>query len=213
MIRSPALSDVDLIDLIARHGSAHARVIGRRTELHPAIAALIRALSAQTDMSASGATPVENPVEADVRNRLRLIMRAANSQSSHVRQVENPALPGAEKAAATLRAAAFSSEPGALERALSSVLGIPVEAAREITEFPTYGELIVALKALAFDDAAAFLLTAIVFPGLFVQRSAIGFFLERYRSLAPASAHQKLRDWRTGVSIPGRADQPAAISK
>lgn len=213
LMRSPALSDVDLIGLLARHGRAHARVIGRRVGLNPAIAALTRALSAQEAEPCSDTQTSGSAVEAEVRHRLRLIMRAANSQHAPAQQDSHPPLPAANEAARTLRAAAFSGEQGALETALSTVLGISNNAAREITGFPTYGELIVALKALDIGEAEAFLLSAAVFPGLFTQRSAISFFLERYNALSPVVARQRLSDWRSGLSCPGQTPQPAAISK
>lgn len=213
LIRSPALSDVDLIGLIARHGKAHARVIGRRTDLNPAIAALTRALTAQIAETDSQTETGDSAAEADVRNRLRLIMRAANSQAPLGWQRNSTERPSAGDAGRILRAAALSGEQDAFENALSSVLGISLQAAREITGFPTYGELIIALKALELGDAEAFLLSATAFPGLISQRNAIGFFLERYMALSPDAARQTLNDWRTGASHPGHAGQPSAISK
>lgn len=44
LIRSPLLSHADLVHIIGAKGAAHARVIARRGDLHPAIAALIQAL-------------------------------------------------------------------------------------------------------------------------------------------------------------------------
>ena len=44
LIRSTALSDIDLIALIGRHGFGHARAIGRRRSLNPTIARLVAAL-------------------------------------------------------------------------------------------------------------------------------------------------------------------------
>jgi uncharacterized protein (DUF2336 family) len=46
LARSEALTDVDLIALIGKHGLPHARAIARRPELNPTIAQLIRALEA-----------------------------------------------------------------------------------------------------------------------------------------------------------------------
>jgi uncharacterized protein (DUF2336 family) len=44
LIRSPLLSNTDLVRIIGAKGAAHARVIARRGDLHPAIAALTLAL-------------------------------------------------------------------------------------------------------------------------------------------------------------------------
>ncbi|RUV08541.1 hypothetical protein EOA86_37570, partial [Mesorhizobium sp. M5C.F.Ca.IN.020.32.2.1] len=51
LIRSCALSDIDLIALIGRHGLPHARAIARRKDLNPTIAQLIRALEKPTLVS------------------------------------------------------------------------------------------------------------------------------------------------------------------
>ncbi|WP_367715390.1 hypothetical protein AB2N04_15575 [Nitratireductor sp. GISD-1A_MAKvit] len=115
LIRSPALSDVDLIGLIARHGSAHARVIGRRAGLNPAIASLIRVLSAQEGPAENGSTAKGSDVEENVRDRLRLIMRAANTQAPS--SLDEPDLPAAHIADARLRTAALSNELQAFEQA------------------------------------------------------------------------------------------------
>jgi len=48
LIRSRAVSDIDLIALIGRHGLPHARAIARRKDLNPTIADLIRALERPT---------------------------------------------------------------------------------------------------------------------------------------------------------------------
>src|SRR5207342_2777420 len=44
LLRSNALTDIDLIALIGRHGVGHARVVGRRPGLNPTIALLVGAL-------------------------------------------------------------------------------------------------------------------------------------------------------------------------
>ena len=44
LIRSPLLSNADLVRIIGAKGAAHARVIARRGDLHPALAALASAL-------------------------------------------------------------------------------------------------------------------------------------------------------------------------
>jgi len=44
LMRSPILSDAELIAIVGSHGATHARAIARRTDLAPAIAYLIRAL-------------------------------------------------------------------------------------------------------------------------------------------------------------------------
>ena len=45
LLRSNALTDIDLIALIGRHGIGHARVIACRPQLNPTIGQLVRALT------------------------------------------------------------------------------------------------------------------------------------------------------------------------
>lgn len=66
LIRSPALSDIDLLALISRHGIAHARAIARRSDLNPAIANLIRALERKAVAAAPTPPPVSAPVPSPV---------------------------------------------------------------------------------------------------------------------------------------------------
>src|SRR5262245_36236078 len=64
LVRSPALRDVDLIALIGRHGIAHARVIGRRPNLNPTIADLVKALNrSELRMVKNDRTEKEEPVK------------------------------------------------------------------------------------------------------------------------------------------------------
>ncbi len=62
LIRSPALSDVDLIALIGRHGLPHARAIARRRDLNPTIADLIRELQADGHWTGIALRPAERHV-------------------------------------------------------------------------------------------------------------------------------------------------------
>lgn len=104
LLRSRALTDVDLIGLIGRHGTQHAGVIARRENLHPVIAQLCTALlrsdrcepepaateqpvsglAAMTPASAYATTdhdpaPVSRSGQAseEIRAKLRAMMRPA----------------------------------------------------------------------------------------------------------------------------------------
>jgi len=64
IVRSRVLSDIDLIALIGRHGIAHARVIGRRPDLNPTIAELVKALNrSELRMVKPDRTEKEEPVK------------------------------------------------------------------------------------------------------------------------------------------------------
>ncbi len=81
LLRSHALSDVDLIGLIGRHGVSHARVIERRTHLNPTISQLVKALlRSETTMAVADTRLAEDrsmkPALSDVFDRLAPALEA-----------------------------------------------------------------------------------------------------------------------------------------
>ena len=108
LIRSNALSDIDLIALIGRHGLGHARAIGRRPELNPTIAKLVAVLgrkavqmrpadrmrTADPRQENARPAPTQSPGDADTeagphgaaaenaRRRLRSMMRPSEASES-----------------------------------------------------------------------------------------------------------------------------------
>ena len=55
LIRSKALTEIDLLALIGRHGAGHARAIGRRPGLNPTIADLIAVIDRKSRRAGPGA--------------------------------------------------------------------------------------------------------------------------------------------------------------
>ncbi|MCR4265336.1 hypothetical protein [Nitratireductor sp. ZSWI3] len=222
LVRSNALSDVDLIDLIARHGLPHARVIGRRAVLHPAIAALIRALATQeNDRGGTAARPAfrrSTGLEDGVRDRLRLMMRAANAPGEAGASQASRPVPQylADDRNAALRHTALSGTAADFEAELARRLGIPLARARHISTYATCSKLMIALRALMIEDAEAFLLTATRYPEQLLNRNAIRRFVERYRSIAPETVREHLERWRKDPSpaepVPSKV-QSAVTSK
>lgn len=191
LVRSRALSDVDLIALIARHGLPHARAIARRDHLHPAIAALIRALVARAESAAEIAARIEeddDPLEA-IRRQLREVMREAGRSGGTPAQ--DPTL-----LYARLREAALSENAHTVVEALSAALGISAARARRLFQGTGYGDLLTGLRALELKAEEAFLLTAALFPAEVAHPAAIRLFLERYGAASPQAARERLARWR-----------------
>jgi uncharacterized protein (DUF2336 family) len=216
LIRSSALTDVDLIALIGRHGLPHAHAIARRPRLHPTIADLVRALErprliqpeskettkmpaplspdfAARDSIEKG-TPRAQPGERaeNARRRLRTMMRPAEPA---------PAREGTpSEAPATiyrkLRDGALTGNTGLLAACLAELLRIDPRRARSIAETETYTDLLIALRALTLNEEQAFIVAAAAFPRLFGHAEAVRLFLERYRLCDPDTAKGKVRDWR-----------------
>lgn len=221
LIRSAVLNDVDLIALIGRHGLPHARAIGRRKGLNPAIAHLIRALerpkltvalnavdiSAQTEERAK----LKSGEAADsVRHRLRAIMAETRGSSAAARD----ATPYSK-----LRETALSGNLAFFQTALADALRIDFATAHTIVVTNDYARLLSALKVLELGEDHAFLITVAVFPQQFPHPQAIRLFLDRYRLLPVEVARNQLSQWQLEAMSPGlhdarrttaNSDKPAA---
>jgi uncharacterized protein (DUF2336 family) len=213
LVRSRAISDIDLIALIGRHGLPHARAIARRTNLNPAIAALVRALERQTLAAAASNTAVEamsdgtassSSAAEETRQKLRAMMLKDQANEPASTAVEGDDAPYPK-----LRDAALGSNRALFHAALADALGIDISVARKLTEdASSYSPLLTALKALGIDEDKAFLIAAALLLRLFPDPAAIGLFLEHYRLLDPESARRTAESWKGGqrqVVVPIRA--------
>lgn len=208
LIRSAVLNDVDLIALIGRHGLPHARAIGRRKDLNPAIAHLIRALerpkltgapnavdiSAQTEERAK---PKSGEAADSVRHRLRAIM-AETRGSSAARRDTTPY--------SKLRETALSGNLVFFQTALADALRIDFATAHTVVMTNDYARLLSALKVLELGEDHAFLITVAVFPQQFPHPQAIRLFLDRYRLLPVEVARNQLSQWQLEAMSPGLHD-------
>ena len=206
LIRSSALTDIDLIALIGRHGLPHARAIARRKDLHPTIASLIRALERPTLVQKT--EPLEQPaatqpVEAadktdatpgraaeEVRHRLRSIMAADRKRDSAALNAP------AGSTYAKLRETALTGNVTFFQTALADALELDFAAARPLTDGSSYSSLLVALRALDVGEDKAFLIAVAIFPKLFPHPEAIRLFLSRYRTLHLDVARRKVEEWK-----------------
>jgi uncharacterized protein (DUF2336 family) len=210
LARSKALSDIDLIALIGRHGLPHARAIAKRRDLNPTIADLIRALEKPMLASRNDPPPAAAPEPAEilpsgprriagaaaesVRNRLRGIMLAEAPRDSRDDTRLNPA--DKSSAYAKLRETALTGNAAFFQTALADALGIDFSLARAITETSDTSLLVTALRALDLGEDKAFLIAVAVFPKLFPHPQAIRLFLDRYRLLHIEAALDRVKLWR-----------------
>ncbi|RUZ12415.1 hypothetical protein, partial [Mesorhizobium sp. M7A.F.Ca.CA.001.09.1.1] len=217
LIRSRAVSDIDLIALIGRHGLPHARAIARRKGLNPTIADLIRALERPTlvrapdpDANAAGADKIA-PASADTasgepareqtlgiaaenaRRRLRSMMRTGDEKTATAEPFK-----GADTYM-KLRETALTGNAAFFQTALADALDIDFEIARSLTANQNYASLLVALRSLDLSEDRAFLVTVAVYPSQFPHPQAIRTFLDRYRLLHREAAQDKMRSWRAEI--------------
>jgi uncharacterized protein (DUF2336 family) len=210
LIRSRALSDIDLIALIGRHGLPHARAIARRKDLNPTIAHLIRALEKPTLVSVRQPEAIARtaPESAEVvvpgpdrqqepgaaaenaRRRLRSMMRADVESGATI----NP-FTGSETYV-KLRETALTGNAAFFQTALADALEIDFSTARSLTANLNYTSLLAALRALDLGEDRAFLITVAVYPTEFPHPQAIRIFLDRYRLLHRDAALDRVRGWK-----------------
>ncbi|RUW88554.1 hypothetical protein EOA35_33200, partial [Mesorhizobium sp. M8A.F.Ca.ET.023.01.1.1] len=212
LIRSRAVSDIDLIALIGRHGLPHARAIARRKELNPTIADLIRALerptlvrvrdreaapaqglAVKTQATADSAeTPQAPGVAAEnARRRLRSMMHTGDEALA----AKVDAFPGADTYV-KLRETALTGNAAFFQTALADALDIDFSIARSLIANQNYAPLLAALRSLDFSEDRAFLITVAVYPGLFPHPQAIRAYLDRYRLLHRDAALETVRGWK-----------------
>lgn len=214
LMRSPVLTNIDLVALIGRHGLAHARAIGTRAGIDERLARLIRSLgaleaaatadpqaTAQEETAPLAAAPAAaaGPGTAEeTRERLRAMMRPSG----------RPADPRPRARAAQLRwegdpgpyrkllSTALTGVPALFHTALAGVLGIDVAQAHAIAAEPGASSLTVALRALSLSQEEAFLLIRCVHPAAPADPRSIAAFLDAYEAIAPQDAQETVASWR-----------------
>ncbi|UVK53825.1 hypothetical protein DBIPINDM_000173 [Mesorhizobium sp. AR02] len=214
LIRSRAVSDIDLIALIGRHGLPHARAIARRKDLNPTIADLIRALERPTlvrvrepEMQAPAPTVAATNAEAvednatgqqssgiaaeNARRRLRSMMRTGDEALA----AKVDAFPGSDTYV-KLRETALTGNAAFFQTALADALDIDFSTARALTANQNYASLLAALRSLDLSEDRAFLITVAIYPSLFPHPQAIRTYLDRYRLLHRDVALDRVRGWK-----------------
>ncbi len=225
LARSSALSDIDLIALIGRHGLPHARAIARRKELNPTIADLIRALEKPTLVKTRPPETVTRlvpakPEPASVPDDDRAVSgEAAENARRRLRSMMRPAGEGAavnaflgQSAYMKLRETALTGNAAFFQTALADALEIDFSTARSVTGQSSYAALLAALRALDLSEDRAFLIAVAVYPGEFPHPQAIRLFLDRYRLLHREAAQDKVRAWKAEtLSRAIRGNAPDAV--
>jgi uncharacterized protein (DUF2336 family) len=211
LVRSRALTDIDLIALIGRHGLPHARAIARRRNLNPTIASLVRALERPTLVRQNGRAPgpTAEQEKADrpmamvrqeraagmaaeaVRARLRGMMLGERLRSAGIRDDSNPA--DRSSAYAKLRETALTGNAAFFQTALADALDLDFTTARSLVSASDPSMLLTALRALDLSEDKAFLIAVAVFPKHFPHPQAIRLFLDKYRLMHHDAALERMR--------------------
>lgn len=197
LVRSRVLSDVDLIALIGHCGIDHAKVIARREDLNPVIAALIRALVARAETvgeeAPAGETPrQESAALAEVRSRLLDLMK--RREPDEPPRFSWPLSAGNLYPA--LRDAALSGNASRLAAMLGESLGLSPKRAESLVIDSGLSDLLVALRALDLAPEQAFLVAAAVAPSHFMHAADARLFLARYDALTHEAACHRIETWQ-----------------
>lgn len=197
LIRSPVLTNIDLVALIGRHGLPHARVIAARTDLDDRIRRLIQAVGAlETAPVPSGETP--DPAE-ETRQRLRSMMCPASGADAEKAALLEPRVKlrwdGQPTPYRKLLSTALAGVPALVHTALADALGIDVFRARAIVEDRDVSAFIVALRALALSAEQAFLLAQCIRRDRSHDVRAIGAFLNACAAVSPETAARLVEEW------------------
>lgn len=206
LIRSKALTDVDLIRLISRHGVPHARAIARRPGLNPTIADLIRALDRPAVVPAGQDEGSTKENLESVRQRLRGMMLSPQQKASQGRPLDRNAI--FEK----LRSTALAGRLAFFQTALGDALGVGFRRAASITDAAAPDELLTALRALDLAVEQAFLLATIIRPGRFSTLEDIRQFVSTYERRSAEEARNEVKGWRGTVAPKPRENEPARPS-
>jgi uncharacterized protein (DUF2336 family) len=215
LIRSNALSDVDLIALVGRHGLLHARAIARRPGLNKTIAQLVTALmhsagkekqpADRPELQADGTAimPASNDTwigaqglsnAEKIRSRLRTMMHPAAESRGGALRAAAAVQAAPQGNFARLRSAALTGDRAVFHTALADALGISFSVAKSFTEGETYCGLMTALRALDLTGEQAFVLVATQFTRAFWHVDAIGAFLDSYHSCSPDAAREQVHE-------------------
>ena len=198
LMRSPVLSPIDLLALIARHGGAHARAIASRPGLDERIRLIIGSLDMPEEKPAPAA-----PVE-EARERLRAMMRPAqdNAPAPVPAPVTKPTPPvrlrweGEPGIYRKLRSTALAGAPALFHTALADALSLAPAQARAIVEDADVSRLIVALRALPLGEEEALLIMQCLRPAR--DRRGIAAFLDAWQAVSREDAAHVVAGWRGG---------------
>ena len=223
LMRSPVLTNIDLVALIGRHGLAHARAIGGRAELDERIARLVRSLGALEEAAAPKTHEEPETVEPEpdraeeTRDQLRAMMRPASASTRAGRADQRVQLrwdgdPGPYR---KLRSTALMGVAAIFHTALAGALGISVDTARTITEETSPRSLMLALRALSLSQEEAFLIVRCVSTGAPADPRAIAAFLDAYDALSQHDLETAISSWKGESPLPwsgaANGQQPSAL--
>lgn len=188
LMRSPALTSIDLLALIARHGLAHARAIACRPELDERILQIIHSLEANKN---NAKPPRASPQLEETRDRLRTMMQKP-PQAIDARWHSKPGN------YLKLRSTALAGTATLFHTAFADALAISPMLAKAIIEEGDTARIIVALRSLNLSEEEAFLIMQCLRPAR--DRHGIAAFLEAWQAITQEQAARMVDGWREEIA-------------
>lgn len=206
LMRSPILTNIDLVALIGRHGVAHARAIAARSDLDERIARLIRSI---------GALERTAPEKAEeTRQRLLAMMQPAGEPRSEPQaapvRLRWEGEPGLYR---KLRSTALAGIPALFHTALADALELEHADARDIVEAEDIVPLLTALRFLSLTPEQAFLIVQCVRHETFNRAGSIATLLEAFEALDPDRVAEIVAEWRGVPTDAANSDAPPTALK
>lgn len=208
LVRSPAISDVELITLIGTHGLPHARAIARRRGLNKAITDLLGLLQdadidrllghrpqAARDESEPGKTEFEGPAEA-VRRRLRAMMVKTGEQPAVSQEWFGPDQTTASAASTRLFEFALLPDRKIFQESLAGLLGLQSARTTRLMGTNALWDFMVALRSLQVPGPVAFAIVALTSAEAPFSSDQTRLFFRRYEGIRPDIARERVLRWR-----------------
>jgi uncharacterized protein (DUF2336 family) len=214
LMRSVALTDIDLVGIIARMGLPHARAIAGRPELNPSIARLIHALEAASpalkpSMPDAPPIPEKNGVAATAiaphprpgsaaeaaRGKLRAMMAVGGGHQAR----ESKHKTGATDHYPRLRETVLTGVPALFRTALADAADVGLAQSDDVLRSGPKS-LSLVLRGLAMSAEQAFLIVAAAHPSAFAHPEAIRLFLEHFGATTMETGRDEIRRLR-GESV------------
>jgi uncharacterized protein (DUF2336 family) len=212
LLKSPALTPLDLTLLVGTKSLDHARIISKREHLPNSV---IEALALLADPVAKARVTYGNvskvndldqktqanfkPVSADeARERLREILEATfvapkPALSTEDKKQDTPVHNGIAQQLIKL---ALQDQEALFMTAIADLAGLPFAKIVKLIRRKSSSELSALLKAFDIDANSAFVICSVYYADIAASRTEIRLFLDRHNNMDAEKAKDMVRSWK-----------------
>lgn len=202
LLRSPALSTNNLIELIDRHGLLHARIIARRANKDPLLVPLLQSFN---DSAIDRFIQDEDLLTEDDYHFISETPAAMNLQPTMVLAANTPTASESVISHLTVKPTVVDAlinkalliDQSLFRYALADTLGIsPDRAEKIIGQWPD-SQLPLALKAIGLSAQDCYLILTAVLGTIQGDRDSLRDFVHIYRSINQQTAQMAVQHWKS----------------